>query len=149
MPRLADNKRALFDYEILQKYEAGIVLSGQEVKSAKSGLVNLRGAYVTVKDEEVFLLNSHIPQYAKAIKIGAYDPYQTRKLLLNKKEIDHLMGKIREKGLTVIPLSVYTKANRIKLEIALCRAKKTHDKRDNIKKRETDRQIKRAVKGNW
>ncbi|MBI3626431.1 SsrA-binding protein, partial [Candidatus Uhrbacteria bacterium] len=92
MPQLANNKRGTFDYLVLEKWEVGIVLSGQEVKSVKGGLINLRGSYVTIKDEEAFLINAHIAQYAKAVKIGAYDPYRTRKLLMHKKEIDHLIG---------------------------------------------------------
>ncbi len=123
------------------------MLSGQEVKSVKDGQINLKGSYVTLKGDEVFLLNAHVPPYKKASQLGNYDPYQTRKLLMHKKEISYLIGKIREKGLTVIPLSVYTKSNRIKLEIALVRPKKKEDKRDTIRKRELDRQMKRAVKG--
>ena len=145
MPQLANNKRGTFDYEILDKMEVGIVLSGQEVKSVKLGQINLRGSYVTVRGNEAFLLNAHIPQYAKASRLGAYDPYRTRKLLMHKKEISSLIGKIKEKGLTMIPLSVYTIHNRIKLEIALGRSKKAPDKRESIKKRELDRRIRREV----
>lgn len=147
MPFIAENRRARFDYEFLQKWEVGIVLSGAEVKSVKEGHINLKGAYVHLKDEEVYLINAHVARYAKSGTKSDYDAYRSRKLLMHKKEIAYLIGKMKVKGLTIIPLRVYTKANRIKLEIALVRPKKGEDKREDIKKREVSRQISRAIKG--
>ena len=143
MPVLAVNKRGKFDYEILETFEAGLKLVGHEVKSTKEGKINLKGSYVTITQNEAFLLNAHIAKYKKAGSLPDYDPYRTRKLLLNKKEINHLIGKQQEKGLTLVPLKVYTKNNRIKLEFGIGRGKKKGDKRRDIKKRDIDRDMKR------
>ena len=145
MPTLAKNRRARFEYEILDTLEAGLVLSGAEVKSIRTGHASLAGAYVTFHGNEPHLTNAHIAPYAFAVKNESYDPTQTRKLLLKKKEIAYLRGKLQEKGLTAIPLSLYTKQRLIKLEIGLARGKKTHDKRASIKKSEVDREIQRAL----
>lgn len=146
MPKLAQNKKARFDYEILEKYEAGIVLSGNEVKAAKAGQIKLTESFVTFQGETPFLTNAHISRYTKSNPNVAYDPTHSRKLLLHKKEIAHLIGKKSREGLTIVPLSAYTAHNMIKIEIALARGKKKVDKRQTIKKRDTDREIRRAMK---
>lgn len=148
MPTLATNKKGLFDYQVLEKFEAGIVLSGPEVKSVKSGQINLKGSYVSVNDAgQVALVNAHVSPYkpAAAVQTG-YIPDHSRRLLLTKKEINYLRGKSREKGLTIMPISVYTKGGLIKIEIGLVRGKKQFDKREIIKKREVDREIRRRLK---
>ncbi len=147
MPVLATNKKAKFDYEILETFEAGIVLSGQEVKSIRQGQASLKGAYVTInKNREVFLINANIPPYKMAGHLPDYNPTRSRKLLLNKKEIDHLAGKLEQTGLTLIPLSLYTKGKNIKLEIGLAKGKKKFDKRQTIKERDEKRKIQRILK---
>lgn len=146
MPTLVTNKRARFDYDILETLEAGIVLSGQEVKSARQGNVSLKGAYVTMKGEEAWLTNAHIGAYEKAGPLPQYDPTHPRKLLLTKKELKRLLGKRREAGLTLLPLSLYTTHHRIKVGVGLGRGKKQYEKRETIKKRETDRKIRESLK---
>jgi len=146
MKIITKNKNTFFSYEILEKFEAGISLTGQEVKSIKSGKANLKGSYVSTRNGEVFLINCHIPAYQPANAPIDYDPERPRKLLLNKKEIDHLIGKSKEKGLTLVPLSMYTKKGKIKLEISTAKGKKKRDKREDIKKRDTEREIRRNLK---
>lgn len=150
MPILAINKRANYDYEITGKYEAGLVLFGHEVKSIKTGHVSLKGSFVTVKhsgkNPEVYLTNAHIPKYEKSSTVENCDPYRSRKLLLKKNEIKHLIGKKQVEGLTLVPLKLYTKHNLIKLEFGIGRGKKKHDKRELIKKRDTDRKIRTLTK---
>lgn len=146
MPSLADNRHARHDYQILETFEVGIVLSGAEVKSAKAGQINLRGSYVTIRDNAAWLINCHIAPYKPANLGTGYQPTRTRKLLLKRHEIDTLIGKSKAQGQTVIPLSVYNKRGLIKVEIALARGKKTHDKRETIKKREAKRSIERAMR---
>lgn len=144
MPTLAVNKKATFDYELLEKYEAGLKLTGQEVKSAKNGHVNLKGSYVVINDDgQANVLNMHIARYNKAGRLPDYDPDRSRLLLLKKKELHYLLGKKQEKGLTLVPTKVYTKFGKIKLEFAIGRGKKKFDKRQSIKKRELDRKLKR------
>lgn len=146
MPTLTTNKKAFHDYHILEKYEAGIVLSGPEVKSVKSGQINLKGGYIINKADELWLINCHISPYKMAL-LKDYKPTRDRKLLLNKKEISSLVGKLQSKGLTVLPLSVYTKGSLVKIEIGVARGKKEYDKREIIKKRESDRHIQRILRG--
>ncbi len=152
MPVLATNKRAVFDYDITEKYEAGIVLAGHEVKSIKTGHVSLRGSFVTFKNTrgknsaEAYLTNAHIPPYKYANLTASYEPTRPRKLLLKKNEIKHLIGKSHEQGLTLIPLKIYTKHSLIKLEFGIGRGKKKYDKREAIKKRELDRQARTLTK---
>jgi len=151
MPTLAVNKRANFDYEIADKYEAGLVLFGHEAKSVKTGHINLAGSFVTIKSagksiSELYLINAHISLYAKASTVKAYEPTRPRKLLLHKNEIKKLIGKKQEQGLTLVPLKVYTKRSLIKLEFGVGRGKKKTDKRETIKKREVDRQIRTLTK---
>lgn len=137
------NKKAYFDYEILEKFEAGISLLGHEVKSIKNGRINLTGSYVIIRGKEVWLLNADIPTYQPKNLKENYDPLRTRKLLLNLKEILYLSRQIDEKGLTLIPLKVYTKSQRIKLEIGLAKSRKKHDKRELLKERDDRRQMRK------
>ena len=146
MSDLAQNKKALFDYDILEKFEAGLVLSGAEVKSAKNGQINLKGAYITFHNGSASLLNAHIAPYKQAGRIEEYDPTRSRRVLLHQKEISYLQGKLEEKGLTIVPMRVYTKSRFIKVEIALAKGKQQFDKRESIKKRDTDREMKRVMK---
>jgi len=148
MSTLATNKKMLHDYAIVEKFEAGIVLSGPEVKSVKAGQINLKGSYISLDGQsQIWLIGAHIAPYKPAAaRQGDYRPEQNRKLLLRKKEIDYLRGKSREKGLTIMPISVYTKGSLVKLEIGLVRGKKQFDKRETIKKREVDREISRHLK---
>ena len=148
MPTLAINKRARYDYEILDTFEAGLVLYGYEVKSIKTGQISLKGAFVTIKQGELFLTNSHVPLYKKASTITDYDPDRPRKLLVKSAEIKRLLGKKQEQGLTFVPLKLYTKRSLIKLKFALARGKKKHDKREAIKKRDLDRKIRSLTKLN-
>lgn len=143
---LAENKKAYFDYEILEKLEAGLVLTGYEAKAAKAGQINLKGAFVTFHDGDALLTNAHISLYKPAGKMDGYVPDKSRRLLLKKKEIDYLRGKSQEKGLTIVPLKVYTKHRFIKVEIGVGRGKKQYDKRATLKKREVEREIKRTLK---
>ena len=142
----AENRSAFHDYEILEKYEAGMVLEGHEVKAVKNGKFSIRGSYVKVLDGEVFLIGAIISPYQPRNTPKEYDPQRTRKLLLNKKEIAGLIGKSEEKGLTIVPLKAYDKRGRIKLEIGLAKARKKYDKREVIKGKEEKRKIERALK---
>ena len=146
---LVTNKKAYFDYEILEKFEAGIVLLGMEVKSLKQGKASIVGAYVVIKHYEAFLLNATISPYQPQNTPPDYKPQRTRKLLLKTKEIDYLSDKTKQQGLTLIPLRVYNKNSLIKVEIALVKGKKKFDKRETIKKRESQRKILRAQRGEY
>ena len=146
MKVLADNKRAYYNYEILDTYEAGIVLLGLEVKSIRTGHVGLKGSYVIFKGEEAYLVGATIPPYQPKNTPKDYDPARSRKLLLKKSEIKELLGKGKEKGLTLMPLKIYTKYAKIKLEFGIGKGKKKTDKRETIKKRETEREIERELK---
>lgn len=142
---LSKNKKAFFDYNILEKIEAGMVLNGPEVKSVKNGQINLKGSYIIFHNNEAFLFNAHIAFYQKS-SLKNYDPRRERKLLLHKKEITYLINKSQEKGLTVLPLRVYLKNGKIKLEIGIAQGRKKYDKRELIKKREIRREIERTLK---
>lgn len=139
----AENKKARFDYEILDTYEAGVELRGFEVKAIKTGKANLSGAYVLIRNGQALLTNADIPPYQSLNTPEGYDPKRTRRLLLNKKEIAELIGKTKESNLTIVPLKLYNKGGKIKLEIDLARGRKKWDKREVIRKRETAREIKR------
>lgn len=143
---LADNKKALFDYEILEKFEAGIVLFGHEVKSVKGGHLSLKGSYVTFHNDEPYLIGTHISRYKPASGIKEYDPDRSRKLLLKNKEIRYLLGKKEEKGLTIVPIRVYTKQSKVKVEIGVGRGKRQFEKKEKIKARDIEREIKRTLK---
>lgn len=146
MPTLATNKKAPFDYQILETIEAGIILKGYEVKSVKAGRAKLQGAHGIVRGEEVFIVGMHIPPYQAANTPPSYDPGQTRKLLLTKKEINYLIGKSKEQGLTLVPLRVYTKRGLVKVVLGLAKGKKKRDKREGIRKREEKRRMERLQK---
>ena len=148
MPTIAKNKKAYHDYEILKTFEAGVILSGPEVKSARSGQINLASGYITIDQQETpWLINIRIAPYPPAFTAQQnYDPLQNRKILLHKKEIISLIGKIRTQGLTLIPLRVYTKKGLIKIEVGLVKGKKKWDKRENIEKREKKIKIQRRLK---
>jgi SsrA-binding protein len=146
MKPLAENRKAYFDYEILKTYEAGISLTGQEVKSIRNGRINLAGAYVIIKPNGAFLLNAKIPPYQPKNTPPDYEPNRTRQLLLKKEELKYLLGKSKEGGLTILPLFLYTKGRRIKVSMGLARRKKKYDKREAIKKRETKKEISRTLK---
>jgi SsrA-binding protein len=139
------NRKALHDYYILQTYEAGIVLKGTEVKSLREGKGNLVDSYATIKNGEVWLINSHISEYKQG-NINNHNPTRDRKLLLNKSEIRKLTGKIKEKGLTLIPLRLYFLRGKVKVELALARGKKSYDKRESIAKKDFQREQERKVK---
>jgi SsrA-binding protein len=146
MPQIfSENKKAYFDYEILEKFDAGLVLIGQEVKSIRAGRINIKGSYVIFNGRTPELLGANIPPYQPKNISADYNPSASRKLLLNKKEIDYLMGKSKEKGLALIPLKIYGKNGKIKLEFGIARGKKKYDKREAIKKREIKREIKGAI----
>jgi len=142
------NKKAYHDYEILETFEAGIVLAGPEVKSVKYGKINLTGGYATIDSQNTpWLINVHISPYPPAAQVQqTYDPTQSRKLLLKKKEIATLAGKTKIRGLTIVPLRVYTKRGLVKIELGLTRGKKKWDKREIIKKREIEKKIKQRMK---
>lgn len=140
------NRKALYDYQIQDKYEAGITLLGTEVKSLRDGRANLKDSYAIIKDGEVFLLNCHISPYSHG-NLQNHDPLRTRKLLLHKKEIDKLWGKITQQGLTLIPLKLYFKNGRAKVEIGIAKGKRQFEKRDSIKEKEAKREIERHMKG--
>ncbi len=146
MKRLAYNKRARFDYEFIDRYEAGLVLSGQEVKSIKAGRMSLKGAFVTFHQGELYLINANVPPYVFAGKVENYDPTRSRKLLLHRAEIKSLRGKTEVKGLTMVPISVYNKKGKLKLEFALAKGKREFDKRETIKRREANRNMGRMMK---
>jgi len=146
MPTLAVNKQARHEYKILETYEAGVSLTGAEVKSVRAGHINLKGCFATLKDGGLWLLNAHISRYAAAGPQPGYDPVRTRALLLHAREIGRLAGHLKEKGLTLIPLSIYTKGNRIKVELGLGRGNKQYEKREIIKKRDIDRDIRSILK---
>jgi SsrA-binding protein len=142
---LAENRKALHDYEVLETFEAGMVLVGTEVKSIRDGRVNLRDSYARVEGDELFVFNVHISPYTHR-GYADHEPMRKRKLLLHKAEIRKLIGRTVEKGLTLVPLRMYLKNGRVKLAVSLARGKKMHDKRETIKKRETDRETRAAVK---
>lgn len=142
MPKLADNKRALHDYEILEIYEAGLVLTGAEVKSIKGGRMNLAGSYVIPKGTELWLTGAQIAAYppARSHQIG-YDPAGDRKLLLRSGELTYLLGKAKQEGLTLVPVSVYTKHSLIKLELGLARGKTRYDKRASLRRKDAAKEM--------
>jgi SsrA-binding protein len=143
---IADNRRARHDYQLLERLEAGLVLTGTEVKSLRDGRVSLAQSYADVRDGEVWLVGVHISPYERA-SLGAHLPERDRKLLLHRSEISSLIGKVKEKGLTLVPTRMYFKDGRAKVELAVARGKEQRDKRRDIAKRESDRQIERAMKG--
>src|SRR5436190_1165969 len=142
---IASNKKALHDYFVLQKLEAGLALMGTEVKSLRAGGANLKDSYILLKDGQAFLFGAHISPYSHG-NLENHDPERTRKLLLHKKEIEKLHAQVVEKGLTVVPLRLYFKGAKVKAEIAVVRGKKLFDKRETEKRREADREAAAAIK---
>ena len=143
MPTIALNKRAKFDYEILEEFEAGLRLTGAETKSAKAGHVDFKGAYISIRNDEAWLKGLHVSPYKPAGEQKEYNPKRDRKLLLHKREIKRLLGKSHEAGLTIVPISLYTKGTFVKLSFGVGRGKKQFEKREAIKKREVDRELRR------
>jgi SsrA-binding protein len=142
---ITDNRKAGFDYHLLETFEAGMVLIGTEVKAIREGRVNLREAYCRLEQGEAYLLGAHIGQYSHG-GYASHDPVRPRKLLLRQEELNKLLGKTTERGLTIVPVRMYFKKGRIKLVIALARGKKSFDKRETIRRREADRETRAAVK---
>lgn len=140
------NRKARYDYHIEETYETGIALLGSEVKSIRQGRANLRDGYAAFERGELFLHNCHISPYAQASRFNP-DPLRTRKLLMRREELKRLVGKVEEKGLTLVPLSLYLKGRHVKVELALARGKKEYDRREDIKRREADREVAQASRG--
>lgn len=142
---IQDNKKARFDYEILEVFEAGIVLMGSEVKALRAKDVQLKDAYVSFQNGEAFLQNAHISPY-RASSYNNHTPERLRKLLLNRKEINQLMGQVQERGLSIVPLKIFFKNGLVKLDLGLVRGKKAHDKRHTIKERESNKSLKQTLR---
>ena len=142
---IADNRKAGHDYHFLETFEAGVVLLGTEVKSMREGRAQLRDAYCRIEGGEAYLLGAHVGQYSHG-GYAVHDPVRKRKLLLNSAELNKLLGKTTEKGLTIVPLRLYFKNGRVKLAIALAKGKRQYDKRETIKRREAERETRAAVK---
>jgi SsrA-binding protein len=142
---IVENRRARHDYHLLERFEAGIVLTGTEVKSLRDGRANLRQAYADVRDGEVWLVGAHISVYEQG-NIANHDPDRDRKLLLHAQEISSLIGKVKERGLTLVPTRLYFKNGRAKVELALARGKELRDKRRDLAKRDADREMERAMR---
>ncbi len=142
---IATNRKAYHEYIILHSLETGIMLKGTEVKSVREGKINLKDSYVIIKDNEAFILNMHISPYHHGTAFN-HEPLRTRKLLLHREEINKLNVKIKERGLTLVPLKVYLKKGHIKIELALVKGKKLYDRREDIAKRDLDRETKREIK---
>lgn len=140
---IQENKSARHEYHIVETFEAGLVLTGSEVKSIRQKTIQIKDSYIAFKGDEAFLQNSHIAEY-KSSSYNNHHPERLRKILLNRHELNEIFGALREKGLTCVPLKIYFKAGRIKLEIALVKGKKLHDKREAIKKRDVDNQLRRT-----
>lgn len=148
---LSDNRQARHNFHLLETYEAGVALLGTEVKAAKTGKVQLKEAYADIQENEAWLVNAHISEYSHGNREN-HQPMRKRKLLLHREEIDKLYGKVKEKGLALVPLKLYLKGGRIKCEIAVARGKKLHDKRESERAREQQEEARQAVrrsKANW
>ncbi len=142
---IAENRKAWHDYFIVESLEAGIELVGTEVKSIRQGGINLKDSWCSIDDGEMFVKGMHISPYEQG-NLFNRDPYRVRKLLIHKKEILRLFGKVKQEGLTLIPISLYFKGSRVKLQLGLCKGKKLHDKRDDMAERDSKREIDRALK---
>lgn len=142
---IADNRKARHDYFLLESYEAGIELTGTEVKSIREGGLNLKDSWISIDDGEAYIKQMHISPYEKG-NIFNKDPLRTRKLLMHKREIMKLLGQVKQDGLTLIPISVYFKGSRVKVQVGLCKGKKLHDKRDAMAQRDAKRTIDRELK---
>ena len=144
---IAKNSQAYHNYEIIDKIEAGIVLTGTEIKSIRNGKVNIKDSYANVKNNEVFIYGMHISPYEFG-NIYNKDPLRTRKLLLNRREINKLIGLVTQKSLSLVPISLYFKGNKVKVELGIGKGKKLYDKRNDIAKKDAERKIERALKNN-
>jgi SsrA-binding protein len=142
---ITENRKARHEYHLLERYEAGVVLTGTEVKSLRDGGATLQQAYADVRDGEAWLIGAHIAEYGQG-NVHNHEPDRARKLLLHRKEIESLLGKVRERGLTLVPTRLYFKDGKVKVELALARGKEVRDKRRDIAKRDADRQIERELK---
>lgn len=142
---ICENRKARHDYLIEDTFEAGLVLQGSEVKSLRAGRANLKDSYADIRGQEVYLIGTHISPYDPASHLN-HDPERERKLLLNKKEIGKLIGKVNERGLTLIPLKIYFKRGKAKVELALAKGKRNYDKRETLKRKEAQREMDRAIK---
>lgn len=147
MPTYAENRKARHDYETLESFEGGLELLGHEVKSVRTGGARLGGAYVTLRGDELWLTGANISPYAKAGPLPDYPPGRDRKVLMHKNEVETLRSKIQQKGLTLIPFSLYSLGRHIKLSFGLCRGRKTYDKREKLKGRDVDRETRRVLRG--
>jgi SsrA-binding protein len=143
---VSDNRQARFQFEILETYEAGIELVGTEVKSIRAGKVNLRDGFARIRNGEVMLMNVHISPHQSTNQVFNHDPRRTRKLLMHRQEIRKLIGKVEQKGLTLVPLKMYLKRGWVKVDLGLARGKKLYDKRDDLKQRQDKRDMERAMK---
>ncbi len=146
---ISDNRQARYLFEILEVYEAGIELMGTEVKSIRAGKVNLRDGFARIRNGEVLLMNVHISPHQSASQVFNHDPRRTRKLLLHRQEIRKLIGKVEQKGLTLVPLKMYLKRGWIKVDLALAQGKKLYDKREDLKQRQDKREMERAMKDRY
>ncbi len=143
---ISDNRQARFLYEILETYEAGIQLVGTEVKSIREGKINLRDGYGLIRQGEIWLINVHISPYQASGEYFNHDPRRDRKLLLHRQEINKLIGKVEQKGLTLVPIKMYFKGSKVKVSLGLGKGKKIHDKRETVKRRDDAREMARAMK---
>ncbi|MCL1466031.1 MULTISPECIES: SsrA-binding protein SmpB [Argonema] len=143
---VSDNRQARYLYEILETYEAGVELKGTEVKAIREGRSNLRDGYVLIRNGEAWLLNVHVSPHSTTSQYFNHEPLRTRKLLLHKEEIRKLIGKVEQKGLTLVPLKMYLKKGLVKVTVGLGKGKKLHDKREDVKKRDDKREMERAMK---
>ncbi len=143
---VARNKKAFFDYHIEDRYEAGLVLTGSEIKSIRNGGANLSDGYVAIRNGEAFLLQTHIAPYRQGGKYFNHEPFRTRKLLLHRREIDSIIGRVQRRGLTLLPLQLYFKGNLAKLDIGLAKSKKNYDKKKDIIDKQQERDASREVK---
>lgn len=147
MAPFAENRKARHDYEALETFEGGLSLLGSEVKSIRNGGAKLGGSYVKIKNGELWLVGTHISPYAKAGNLDGYDPDRDRKVLATKREIMGLIGKTQQKGLTLVPFSLYARGRHIKLSFGLCRGRKAHDKREKLKEKDIERDTRRVLRG--
>jgi SsrA-binding protein len=145
---LAQNRRARRDYDLLETWEAGLMLTGTEVKSVRAGHVQLKDSYVEIRDGEAYLVGAHIGHYAAGSREN-HEPERRRKLLLHRRELDKIVGRVQGKGLTVVPLKVFPRGSWLKVEIALAQGKKLHDKRDKEREKEMDREMRDARRSRW
>lgn len=145
--RFAENRKARHEYVTLETFEGGLELAGQEVKAIREGGAKIDGAYVTLSRGELWLTGAHIRPYSKAASTEEYDPARSRKILIHRKELAELVGKTRQKGLTLVPFALYASGRQIKLSFGLCRGRKAHDKRERLKTRDLDREVRRHLRG--